>query len=152
MDVLIVVGALFAGVGALLFAVGAFFLRAGRRFDRGAVRAPGQVVDVRWQTLGTAGGGPASTTSATPCCASRSPTGVRVETVARTTTSADALQQGRAVTVLYDPADPQQARIASSAGPALLTGVFMVIGGVFFLLGLALVAGGIALRDALPEQ
>ncbi len=57
MDVLIVVGALFAGVGALLFAVGAFFLRAGRRFDRGAVRAPGQVVDVRWQTLGTAGAG-----------------------------------------------------------------------------------------------
>ena len=151
MDVLIVVGALFAGVGALLFAVGAFFLRAGRRFDRGAVRAPGQVVDVRWQTLGTAGGGGVNHVGY-PVLRFTLPDGRSVETVARTTTSADALQQGRAVTVLYDPADPQQARIASSAGPALLTGVFMVIGGVFFLLGLALVAGGIALRDALPEQ
>jgi len=117
------------------------------------VRVPGQVVDVRWQTLATAGGGGGGVNHVGyPVLRFTLPDGRTVETVARTTTSADALQRGRAVTVLYDPADPQQARIASSAGPALLTGVFMVIGGVFFLLGLALVAGGIALHDALPEQ
>jgi hypothetical protein len=151
-ETLIVVGAIFAGGGAVLFAVGVLLARANRRFDRTARQAPGEVVDVRWQSRSGLAAG-ASQRVGYPVLRFTLPDGHTVETVARTTTSFDALNQGRTVTVLYDPADPRRARIDSptaAAGPTLLTVGFMVMGGVFVVLGLALIAGGIALRDTFP--
>jgi hypothetical protein len=55
--------------------------------------------------------------------------------------------------VLYDPADPSQARVdsrSSTAGATLVGAAFMVFGAVFVLLGVGLIAAGIALDDALP--
>jgi hypothetical protein len=153
MQTLIVVGAIFAVGGALFFALGLFLARANRRFDRAAQKAAGEVVDVRWQSRsGLAAGGVQRV--GYPVLRFTLPDGGTVETVARTTTSADVLQRGRPVSVLYDPADPRKARIdsgAAAAGPALMTVGFMVLGGVFLVLGLALIAGGIALDDALPD-
>jgi hypothetical protein len=153
MQTLIVVGAVFAAGGALFFGVGVFLARANRRFDRTAQRAPGQVVDVRWQSRsGLAAGG--TQRVGYPVLRFRLPDGSTVETVARTTTSADVLQGSRPVSVLYDPADPRKARIDSgpaAAGPALMTAGFMVIGGIFVVLGVALILGGIAIGDALPD-
>jgi len=152
-ETLIVVGAVFAAGGALFFALGVLLARSKRRFDRTALRAAGEVVDVRWQSRsGLAASG--AQRIGYPVLRFTLPDGDTVETVARTTTSADVLQRGRAVPVLYDPADPRKARIDSgpaAAGPTLMSAGFMVIGGVFVVLGLALVAGGIALGDALPD-
>jgi hypothetical protein len=153
MQTLIVVGAIFAVGGALFFGLGLFLARANRRFDRAAQKASGEVVDVRWQSRsGLAAGGVQRI--GYPVLRFTLPDGGTVETVARTTTSADVMQRGRPVSVLYDPTDPRKARIDSgpaAAGPALMTVGFMVLGGVFLVLGLALIAGGIALDDALPD-
>jgi hypothetical protein len=152
-EALIVVGALFTGGGALLFAVGAFLLRTNRRFDRRAQRAPGEVVDVRWRTQTSSAGGVRHT--GYPVLRFTLPDGDTVETVARATTSLDAMHEGQPVTVLYDPDNPRQARLdtrAAGAGSTLLPAVFMSIGGVLAVIGLALLAAGIALDDALPEQ
>jgi hypothetical protein len=146
MEALTISGAAFAGVGALLLAIGAVIARANRRFTRGARRAPGVVTGVRWSAVG-----PPADTTTTPLPELRFtlPDGRVVETVARAGTTLDAMQEGKAVTVLYDPDDPARAQVASGGATAL--GVaFIVIGGVCVLLGAGLVAAGIALDDALP--
>ena len=61
------------------------------------------------------------------------------------------LMEGRPVTVLYDPADPASAQVASDGATAL--GVaFIAIGGVCVVIGAALIAAGTALEDALPDE
>jgi hypothetical protein len=148
MQALTVTGAAFAGIGALLFAIGVVITRSNRAFARRALRAPGQVTGVRRSS--PAG---ATTTIAYPELRFALPDGRLVETVARTGTNFERLQEGDAVTVLYDPADPTKARVDSrkaSAGATLLGAGFLVIGGVFVLLGLALAAAGVAFDDALP--
>jgi hypothetical protein len=146
MEALTITGAAFAGVGALLLVVGVVIARANRRFARRARRAPGLVTGVTWSAVGP----PADTTmTALPELRFTLPDGRVVETVARAGTTLDAMQEGNAVTVLYDPDDPARAQIASGGATAL--GVaFIVIGGVCVLIGAGLVAAGTALEDALP--
>ena len=150
MEALTVTGAVFAGVGALLFAAGVVVARANRRFDRRALRAPGRVTGVRWEGIGTAAD---RTMTGFPELRFTLPDGREVETVARSGTTFDAMKEGQAVTVLYDPADPRRARVDSRTATAGSTAVgiaLMVIGGACILIGAGLVAAGIALDDALP--
>jgi hypothetical protein len=75
------------------------------------------------------------------------------ETVARTRTTFEAMRVGSAVTVLYDPDDPPQARVnsrSSNAGATLAGAAFLVFGVVCVLVGAGLIPAGIALDDALP--
>jgi hypothetical protein len=149
-EALTVTGAVFAGIGALLVVVGIAITRANRRFDRRALRAPGQVVGVRWEAVGTPSD---RTMTGFPELRFTLPDGQVVDTVARSGTSFDAMQEGQPVTVLYDPADPRRARVdsrSSSAGSTLLGAAFIVIGGACVLLGAGLLAAGVALEDALP--
>jgi hypothetical protein len=149
-EALIVTGAVFAGIGALLVAAGIVVARANRRFDRRALRAPGRVTGVRWDAIGP----PANRTmTGFPELRFTLPDGREVETVARTGTTFEAMKEGEAVTVLYDPADPRQARVDSrtAAGGATAVGVgFIATGGVCVLIGAGLIAAGLALEDALP--
>jgi len=141
-ETLLITGAVFAAIGAALVAVGVAITRSGRGFDRRAARAPGQVVDVRWEAIGPRGD---KIMTGFPVLRFTLPDGQAVETVARTGTSVDVMKEGQAVNVLYDPSDPSQARVdsrASSAGTALAGAAFMVIGGAFAVLGLALLVGG----------
>jgi hypothetical protein len=146
MEALTITGAAFAGVGAVLFVVGLLLARSHRRFTRDARRAPGVVTGVRWNAVG-----PQADTTMTgfPELRFTLPDGRVVETVARTGTTLDALKEGKAVTVLYDPADPAQAQVASGAR-ALMSGAFIGIGLLLALIGAGLIAAGIALEDALP--
>lgn len=147
MEALTVTGAAFAGVGLLLALAGALVLRSNHRFTRGAARAPGQITGVRWSAVGPQGD---TTPTGFPELRFTLPDGRVVETVARAGTTTQTLQAGKAVTVLYDPADPQQAQIG--AGAASMAGVaLLVIGAIAVLLGAGLVAVGIALEDALPD-
>ena len=146
MEALTVTGAVFAGIGGLLFVAGILITRANRRFVRGAARAPGHITGVRWEAVG-----PQSDTTMTgfPELRFTLPDGRVVETVARSGTTAQAMREGQAVTVLYDPADPAQAQVGK--GAATMVGVaFLAIGGIAVLLGAALIAAGMALEDALP--
>ena len=150
MEALTITGAVFAGLGALLFAVGVVLVRANRRFDRRAVRAPGLVTGVKWEAIGPAAD---RTMTGFPELRFTLPDGREVETVARTGTTFEAMKEGSPVTVLYDPADPSQARVDSpsaSAGATIAGAAFLVIGAVLVLLGGGLIAAGIALEDALP--
>ena len=150
MEALAVTGAVFAGIGALLLAAGIVIARANRRFDRRALRAPGRVTGVRWEAIGP----PANRTmTGFPELRFTLPDGREVETVARSGTTFEAMKEGEAVTVLYDPADPRQARVDSrtAAGGATAVAVgFMAIGGACVLIGAGLIAAGLALEDALP--
>ena len=146
MEALTVTGAVFAGIGALLFVVGIVLLRANRRFIRGASRAPGHVTGVQWRAVGPQGD---ATMTGFPELRFTLPDGRVVETVARSGTTRHAMQEGNAVTVLYDPADPAQAQVGKG-GSAMVGVAFLAIGGIAVFLGAALVAAGIALEDALP--
>jgi len=142
-------GAIFAVLGALFGVLGYRIARAGRSFDRRAVRAPGEITDVHWRSIGPASG---TTLTGFPVLRFTLPDGRVVETESRTGTTADVRKEGEAVTVLYDPADPGQARVdsaSSTAASPLAGALFMVMGGAFVLLGLALIVAGIALDDAL---
>jgi len=147
-EALTVTGAVFAGIGALLFVAGILITRGNRRFVRGAGRAPGHITGVRWKPIG----GPADTTmTGFPELRFTLPDGRVVETVSRSGTTLQTMQEGKAVTVLYDPADPAEAQVGK--GASTMVGVaLMAIGGIAVLLGAALVAAGIALEDALPES
>jgi hypothetical protein len=150
MEALTVTGAVFGGLGTLLFVLGIVLTRANRRFDRSALRAPGHVTGVHWEAIGPAAD---RSMSGFPALRFTLPDGRVVDTVARTGTSFDAMKEGQPVTVLYDPADPSQARVdspSSAAGATLAGAAFIVIGVVFVLIGAGLVAAGIALDDALP--
>jgi hypothetical protein len=147
MQVLTITGAVFAGIGALLLIIGVVIARANRKFTRRARRAPGFVTGVKWNAVGPQGD---ATMTGLPELRFTLPDGRVVETVARSGTTLDAMQEGKPVTVLYDPDDPARAQVASGGATAL--GVaFIAIGGVCVLLGAALVAAGVALDDALPS-
>ncbi len=146
MEALTVTGAVFAGVGVLLFVAGVAITRANRRFARGAARAPGQITGVRWEAVGPQGD---ATMTGFPELRFTLPDGRVVETVARSGTTGQAMREGQAVTVLYDPADPARAQVGK--GAATMVGVaFLAIGAIAVLLGAALIAAGVALEDALP--
>ena len=147
METLVVVGAVFAALGAVFVLLGVRITRASRSFERRAVRAPGHVTDVRWEAVGPAG---SKTMTGFPVLRFALPDGRVVETVANSGSTRDVMKEGQAVDVLYDPADPSDARLHGSAGAGVVGTVFTVVGAVFVLLGLALLAAGIALDDALP--
>jgi Protein of unknown function (DUF3592) len=147
---LIVTGAVFAGIGVLLVGAGIVVARANRGFDRRALRAPGHVTGVRWEPVGPAGD---RMITGFPELRFTLPDGREVETVARSGTTFEAMKEGEAVTVLYDPADPRQARVDSrtaAAGSTAVAVALMAIGGACVLIGAGLIAAGIALEDALP--
>jgi hypothetical protein len=147
-EALTITGAVFAGIGAILVVAGILITRANRRFARGAARAPGHITGVRWKPVGP----PADTTmTGFPELRFTLPDGRVVETVSRSGTTLQTMREGKAVTVLYDPADPAQAQVGT--GAATTVGVaLMALGGVAVLLGAGFVAAGIALEDALPQS
>ncbi len=145
-EVLTITGAVFAGGGVVLIVAGLLITRANRRFDRRALRAPGEVTGVRWEAIGPRGD---KSMTGFPELRFTLPDGRVVETVARSGSTFDAMREGQAVTVAYDPDDPSQAQLGP--GAATMAGAaFLAIGGACVLIGGALVAAGIALDDALP--
>jgi hypothetical protein len=145
-EALTVTGAVFAGIGALLVAAGVFVTRANRRFARRAACAPGHITGVRWKAIGPQGH---VTMTGFPELRFTLPDGRVIETVSQSGSTVQAMQEGEAVTVLYDPADPARAQIGTGAS-TIAGAALLAIGGAAVLLGAALVAAGIALDDALP--
>jgi hypothetical protein len=133
-------GLLFAVVGAAVAFQGVRSARASRAFERIAQRADGEVMDVRYETVGRAGD---SSRASIPVVRFTLPDGRTVQTEARMGTSSGFKLKGSDVTVLYDPADPRRARIEGfmAGGGAILGGCMTAFGFVFFLIGLSALVG-----------
>jgi hypothetical protein len=127
------VGAVFGLVGAIFLYKGISSLRSTRRFVAGAAQAPGVVVahEKRWHRK--PGGG--RQRLAHPVVRFEKPGG---ETVRFESEIGGSLvpKVGQEVTVLYDPKDPDGAKIKAPLMLWAVPSVFTVLGGVFCLFGL----------------
>jgi hypothetical protein len=133
-------GLIFAVVGGGVAVAGIRSLRASRAFEQVAQRADGEIVDVRYETVGSAGN---SSRTSIPVVRFTLPDGRTVQTEARMGTSAGFKFKGSEVTVLYDPADPRRARVEGfmTGGGALVGGCMAAFGLFFFLIGLSALVG-----------
>lgn len=133
-------GLIFAVVGGAIAVTGIRSARASRAFEQVAKRAEGELVDVRYETVGSPGD---SSRRSIPVVRFTLPDGRTVQTEARMGTSSGFNLKGSEVTVLYDPADPRRARIEGfmTGGGPLVGGCMVAFGLVFFLIGLSALVG-----------
>jgi hypothetical protein len=134
-------GLVFAFVGGALALQGLRSARASRAFERIARRADGEVIDYRYETVGSPGDG---SRQSIPVVRFTLPDGRTVQTEARMGTGPGFNFKGREVTVLYDPEDPRRARIEGfmTGGGVLVSGCMTAFGFVFFLIGVSALLGG----------
>jgi Protein of unknown function (DUF3592) len=130
----------FAVVGALVALQGIRSLRASRAFEQVAQRADGELVDVRYETVGPAGD---SSRHSVPVVRFTLPDGRTVQTEARMGSGSGFHFKGSDVTVLYDPADPRRARIEGfmAGSGQLVAGCMTTVGLFFVLIGLSAFVG-----------
>ncbi|HZP67461.1 MAG TPA: DUF3592 domain-containing protein [Rudaea sp.] len=129
MKFLWVFGAIFLVVGVGLLSGGVAWWRASAAFAATAAGADGVVADLVYRSSSKGG-------TYVPLVEFTTPDGARVHMTGSTGSNPAAYARGDHVHVLYDPANPERARIDSfmeqSLGPAILGGlglVFALIGG-----------------------
>jgi hypothetical protein len=137
--VVIVVPVIFAIVGALFVVLGLRSAAGLRRFRRTAARASGVVLDLALDWAGSRG---SRSRLYFPVVRYWLPDGRLVDFRSPQGSSPPAVRRGQQVTVLYDPADPTNARLEGILSGGCLNSLFVVIGGAFVLLAvvIALVA------------
>jgi hypothetical protein len=130
----------FAVVGGLVALQGIRSLRASRAFEQVAQRADGELVEVRYETVGPAG---SNSRTSIPVVRFTLPDGRTVQTEARMGTGPGFRFNGSEVTVLYDPADPRRARIEGlmAGGGPVVAGCMATVGLFFVLIGLSALVG-----------
>ena len=120
-------------VGAGLTWAGIQALGRARGFERVAWRAPAVVTEVRWRWREGR-----SQQYAYPVLRFALPDGRVVHTESDVGSSPSPVRTGDQVTVLYDPADPTMARVASTTVTATIACVMLIcIGGGFLLVSAA---------------
>ncbi len=128
----------FCMLGLLFAALGLTMLARARRFAATASRAMGTVVDVttKWSNPG----GPGATGSwlRFPVVQYDTADGRSITFTSRTGTSPSPYKLGRQVPVLYDPANPRDARINTFMMTRLLPGCFVAFGAFFVVLSVAI--------------
>ncbi len=148
-----IIPAIFCAVGLIFVALGVIMLVRARRFARRAVRTTGDVVDLarRWSNPGGPGnldslgnsdslgntGGLGSTGSYLyfPVVRFATADGQAVQFQSSTGTSWRSRRVGQTVPVLYNPANPRDARIDTFMATGCLPVGFIVFGAVFVALG-----------------
>jgi hypothetical protein len=130
----------FAVVGGLVALGGIRSLRASRAFEQVAQHADGELVDVRYETVGSPGD---SSRRSIPVVRFTLPDGRAVQTEARMGSGSGFKFKGSEVTVLYDPADPRRARIEGfmAGSGQWVAGCMATVGLFFLLIGLAAFVG-----------
>lgn len=131
---------LFIVIGVGVVGLGVKFWFDSQRFLARAVRTSGLVVDMKrsWSRTGTGG----SSTIYYPIFRFTGPDGQGIVQKSRAGSSHPSLRPGDAVTVLYDPQKPSDARIDSvqTRGP-MASVMAMVFGAVFALVGVGMATG-----------
>jgi hypothetical protein len=110
---------------------------ARRRFEETAAQAPGEVTDMRWESVGQAGD---RSMLAFPIVRFSLPDGRTVETRTRSGSNPPPAKQGAQVTVFYDPANPTDAAIPGGTVTTIVSAGLIGIGGVFIAIALAFAA------------
>ncbi len=111
-----------AGLGFVAF--GAYVIRTGRRLRRYGRGAPGTVVRLRWESNDHGGG------RFYPTFRFRTEDGREIEAESDLGANPAPAREGQRVTVVYDPARPQRARIDSMLGGGAVHGPLFVAFGV----------------------
>lgn len=112
MKVLKIISGVFSTVGVGML-VGSFFVFSNTSsFIRRAVEAEGKVIDLE-RSRSSSSSGSSSSTMYRPVVEFTTATGKRIEFISSVGSSPPSHRVGEAVTVLYNPADPQSARIKS---------------------------------------
>jgi hypothetical protein len=112
-----------------------------RRFRSRAARARGVVMDNEWRVAG----GTTGTALAFPVVRFDTPQGT-VETRSTHGQRPPRFQAGDPVEVLYEPGDPENARVETAATRMLLPTIFVVVGTSVGLIGCGLLALAWAVR------
>ncbi|HEY3681552.1 MAG TPA: DUF3592 domain-containing protein [Streptosporangiaceae bacterium] len=112
--------------GVVAAATGVVMLVRTRRFLEGSQLTEGTIVGWREESFSASDGGD---TALYPILRFQVPDGRAIETEAQMPVSSRP-DPDAAVAVLYDPADPRRARLATHGGRGYLTGVVFVICGI----------------------
>jgi hypothetical protein len=137
---LLVVGLIFAAAGVFFTVIGIRTSRSNRRFQATAARATATVTEVRTRSVGSAGD---STLVFIPVVRFQTADGRTVDAEAGGGTNRKRWSEGDAIGVLYDPSNPGFVKLDAS-GSGFITGMLLAFGGLFTLLGLALVGLAVA--------
>lgn len=133
MKVLKIISTVFSTVGVGMLIVSFFILANTRSFMAGALEAPGKVIDLERSRSSS------SSSTYRAVVEFTTATGKRIEFTSGVGSSPPSHRVGEAVTVLYDPAEPQSARIKSFF--QLWFGFLLVfgMGVVFAAIGLTMI-------------
>ncbi len=127
---------LFSAVGVLFAGLGFHSYRSTRAFLARAHRVPGVVVDLSWSRSRNGG-------TYHPVLRFQTLDGRTVQATSDVGSRPAPARPGQAVTVLYDPENPQEARLDTMTGRGTLLGViFMVIGALVAIGGVAFLIAG----------
>ena len=129
-------GVFFAVIGVIFLFMGARGLRGTLSFRRRAKQTEGVVTDVRARSSGSRSGSDVNIVYY-PVLEFTTQDGRRVQTEARTGRSPAPAREGDRVSVEYDPEDPASADIAGSWSGLFLYGLFIVLGSIFTVVGIA---------------
>lgn len=122
---------IFALVGGGLAVYGAVLLARTRRFLGGAQRAEGAIVGWREERRHA---GDSRSRTLYPTLRFRTPDGREIETEAQVGVNDPPADPG-SVTVLYDPADPDRARLSSVGGRGYAESLLFLVGGLLLAVG-----------------
>ncbi|WP_432201726.1 DUF3592 domain-containing protein [Erythrobacter sp. W53] len=123
------IGSAFVAFGLLFAGIGGYTYIADQQMAETALRAPGTVIALD-RRRGSEGG-----TTYAPVVEWTDRDGTRHEFTSSTSSSPASFSRGEAVTVMYDPAKPGQAKIDSFGQRFMLPLVFGGMGSLFAILG-----------------
>lgn len=128
----LIIGIVFPLVGGLLFAIGAFLFIRTRIFLGKAQEVQGTVIQMVWSSSSDGGGG------YSPVYQFRTISGQMITVQDSLSSSPPMFQVGQTIDVLYDPENPQNARIKKFWSlyftSILLCGMGLIFGGVGIVL------------------
>jgi hypothetical protein len=121
---------IFLSVGVLMLAGGVFWVQHTRQFLARAATAPGVVIQNVWGSSNSSSSG-----TAHPKVRFRTQTGQEFVFVSSVGSSPPSYRTNEAVTVLYDPDDPDHASISSFVSLWLGAAIFLGLGVIFSSIG-----------------
>lgn len=128
----LIIGIVFPLIGGLLFVIGAFLFFRTRSFISTAQEVQGTVIEMVWSSSSDGGGG------YSPVYQFRAINGQMITVQDSLSSSPPMFQVGQTIDVLYDPENPQKARIKKFWSlyftSILLCGMGLIFGGVGIVL------------------
>lgn len=132
------IGIVFPLVGGLLLAIGVFLFIRTRMFISKAQEVKGTVIRMVWSSGGSEGGGGYS-----PIYQFRTLEGRMIEVHDGLSSNPPMFREGQSIDVLYDPENPQKARIKKWMNLYFVSILLGGIGLIFACIGLALLGGNL---------